>query len=168
MKIMFVSDIHGSGEKLDLIKDIYDIEKPDRIIFLGDLFYGYDSSNLIEKYRQFNNAFFIKGNCDRDIDTEVSGLGFMNYFYFDAFGKVIFCTHGHIYNKYFLPEVDFDIFVNGHTHVGSIEKEGNKYFLNPGSTTIPRGGSRASYMIIDDSGIKLKDLDQNIINYLKI
>ena len=43
-----------------------------------------------------------------------------------------------------------------------IEKEGNKYYLNPGSTTIPRGGSRASYMIIDDTGIYLKDLEQNV------
>ena len=163
MKIMFVSDIHGSSEKLDIVKDIYDSEKPDKIIFLGDLFYGYDSDDLVEKYRRFNNAFFIKGNCDRDLDTEESGLGFMNYYYFDAFNKVIFCTHGHRYNKYYLPEVDFDIFVNGHTHIGLIEKEGNKYFLNPGSTTIPRGGSRASYMIIDESGIYLKDLDQNII-----
>lgn len=163
MKIMFVSDIHGSSAKLDLAKEIYDFEKPDRIIFLGDLFYGYDSSNLIEKYRSFRNAFFIKGNCDREIDTEESGLGFMNYYYFEAFGKIIFCTHGHRYNKYYPPEVDFDIFVNGHTHIGLIEKEGNKYYLNPGSVSLPRGGSRASYMIIDDSGIYLKDLEQSII-----
>ena len=163
MKIMFVSDIHGSSEKIDLIKDIYDNEKPDKIIFLGDLFYGYEVDNLVEKYRQFRNGFFIKGNCDRDLDTLESGLGFMNYYYFDAFGKTIFCTHGHRYNQYYLPEVDFDIFVNGHTHIGTIEKINNQYFLNPGSTTIPRGGSRSSYMIIDDSGIYLKDLEQNII-----
>ena len=163
MKIMFVSDIHGSNEKLDTIKEIYDNEKPDKIIFLGDLFYGYDSDYLIEKYRLFRNAFFIKGNCDRDLDVEESGLGFMNYYYFDAFGKTIFCTHGHRYNKYYLPEVDFDVFVNGHTHVGIIEKEGNKLYLNPGSTTIPRGGSRSSYMIMDENGVFLKDLDQKII-----
>ena len=166
MKIMFVSDIHGSSEKLDLIKDIYDEEKPDKIIFLGDLFYGYETGNLVEKYRTFRNAFFIKGNCDRDLDIEESGLGFMNYYYFDAFGKTIFCTHGHRYNQYYLPEVDFDIFVNGHTHVGCIDKVGNKLFLNPGSTTIPRGVSRASYMIIDENGIYLKDLEQKIINKL--
>ncbi len=163
MKIMFVSDIHGSNEKLDIIKDIYYEEKPDRIIFLGDLFYGSDSSNITEKYRGFNNAFFIQGNCDRDLDVEESFLGFMKYFYFETFGKVIFCTHGHIYNKYYPPEVDFDIFVSGHTHIGMIEKERGKYYLNPGSTTIPRGGSRASYMIIDENGIYLKDLERNII-----
>ena len=163
MKIMFVSDIHGSSAKLDLVKDIYDFEKPDKIIFLGDLFYGYDSSDLVEKYRSFRNAFFIKGNCDRDLDVEESGLGFMNYYYFESFGKIIFCTHGHRYNKNYLPEVDFDIFVNGHTHIGLIEKEGNKYYLNPGSVSLPRGGSRSSYMIMDDTGVYLKDLEQKII-----
>ncbi len=163
MKIMFVSDVHGSSEKLGLIKDIFESEKPNKIIFLGDLFYGYDSFDLVEKYRTFDNAFFIRGNCDRDLDVEESGLGFMNYYYFNAFNKTIFCTHGHRYNKYNLPDIDFDIFVNGHTHVGVIDKELDKYYLNPGSTTIPRNGSRSSYMIIDDSGIYLKDLDQKII-----
>ena len=39
---MFVSDIHGFSDKLDLVKCIYDAEKPNKIVFLGDLFYGYD------------------------------------------------------------------------------------------------------------------------------
>ncbi len=160
---MFVSDIHGSSDKLDLVKHIYDNEKPNKIVFLGDLFYGYDSSDLIEEYKSFNNAFFIQGNCDRDLDVEDSGLGFMNYYYFEMFNKSFFCTHGHRYNKYNLPDIDFDIFVNGHTHIGLIEKENDKYFLNPGSTTYPRGGSRSSYMIVDDNGIYLKDLEQKII-----
>lgn len=166
MKIMFVSDIHGFSDKLDLVKDIYDEEKPNKIFFLGDLFYGSDSSNLVEKYKRFNNAFFMQGNCDSDLDVEESGLGFMNYYYFEAFNKIIFCTHGHRYNKYYLPEVDFDILINGHTHVGLIEKEGNKYYLNPGSISLPRNGSRNSYMILDDSGIYLKDLEQNVIEKL--
>lgn len=160
---MFVSDIHGFSDKLDLVKCIYDAEKPNKIVFLGDLFYGYDSDNLIDAYKSFNNAIFIQGNCDRDFDVEESGLGFMNYYYFEAFGKKIFCTHGHRYNKYNLPDIEFDIFVNGHTHIGIIEKENDKLYLNPGSTTYPRGGSRSSYLIIDDSGIYLKDLEQNII-----
>lgn len=163
MKIMFVSDIHGSSEKVDLLKKIYDKELPDKIIFLGDLFYGPDSSYLTEKYRYFRNAFFIRGNCDRDLDVEESGLGFMYYYYFENFNKVIYCTHGHIYSEYNPPDVDFDIFINGHTHMGRIEKIGKKYYLNPGSFSLPRGGTRASYMIIDHTGIYLKDLDQKII-----
>ena len=163
MKIMFVSDIHGSNEKIDLLKDIYDKELPDKIVFLGDLFYGSDSSNLTEKYRYFRNAFFIRGNCDRDLDVEESGLGFMNYYYFENFNRVIFCTHGHIYSEYNPPDIDFDVFVSGHTHIGKIEKIGKQYFLNPGSLSLPRGTSRASYMIIDHTGIYLKDLEQKII-----
>ena len=163
MKLMFVSDIHGSEEKLNIVRDIFFDEKPNKIFFLGDLFYGYDSSDIVEIYRSFPHAFFIRGNCDRDLDVEESGLGFMNYYCFKEFNKTFFCTHGHIYNY---PQEDFDIFVNGHTHIGSIEKIGDKYFLNPGSISFPRGGSRNSYMIIDDYGIYLKALDETILKQL--
>ena len=165
MKIMFVSDVHGRVDFLEIIKNIYYKEKPDKIIFLGDLFYGdYESGTVIENmFSSFNNSIFIKGNCDRDIDVRTSSLGFMNYYYFEAFNKKFYCSHGHIYNKYQYPELDFDCLVCGHTHKGMILKENNKYFLNPGSISYPRGGSINSYMIVDDNGIYLKDLDENII-----
>ena len=153
MKIMFVSDIHGFSDKLDLVKDIYDEEDPDLIK---------EDSSLEEKENTRGDKKKSEKRKNKkdtsDLDVEESGLGFMNYYYFEAFNKIIFCTHGHRYNKYYLPEVDFDIFINGHTHVGLIEKEGNKYYLNPGSISLPRNGSRNSYMILDDSGIYLKDL----------
>ena len=56
--------------------------------------------------------------------------------------------------------------VSGHTHRGMILKDNGKYFLNPGSISRPRGDSDKSFMIIDDSGIYLKDLDNNIIDKL--
>ncbi len=40
MKIMFVSDVHGSKTNLKKIRELYDIEKVNKIIFLGELFYG--------------------------------------------------------------------------------------------------------------------------------
>ena len=74
MKIMFVSDIHGSSEKIDIVKDIYYSEKPDKIIFLGDLFYGYDSSNLIVGgdhivYLVDLNTFNIKQSLEKKYET---------------------------------------------------------------------------------------------------
>ena len=47
-----------------------------------------------------------------------------------------------------------------------IEKFDNKIFLNPGSISRPRGESKKSFIIIDDNGIYLKDLDNNIIDKL--
>lgn len=168
MKIMFVSDIHGSKKYLEILKIIYKKELPDSIIFLGDMFYGgYTSSKEIEDIiSSFSNYFVMKGNCDSEYDVMYSSLSFMDYYIFDAFGKKFFCSHGNRYNISNLPDKEFDIMVYGHTHRYMIVKEKNKYFLNPGSLSYPRGGSVNSYMIIDDKGIYIKDLNENIIEKL--
>ena len=168
MKIMFISDIHGSVDNLNRIKEIYDEEKPNKIIILGDIYYGgiNNSDEIDNILLHFNGKYLIRGNCDREIDVLTSPFGFMNYYYFEEFNKKIFATHGNRYNIYNYPEFDFDIMIYGHTHVGMIRKEFDKIFLNPGSISYPRGGSKRSYMIIDEDGIYLKDLDKNIIDKL--
>ncbi len=165
MKIMFISDIHGSLKYLEKIKEIYHYECPNKIIVLGDVFYGgYSSFKDIEDILDsFINCYIIKGNCDSETDIMTSRLTFMDYYYFECFNKKIFCSHGNIYNISKLPPKDFDCLVYGHTHRGMIVKENNKYYLNPGSISFPRGGSVNSYLIMDDKGIFLKDLDRNII-----
>lgn len=165
MKIMYISDIHGSKRQLEIIKDIYHLELPDKIIVLGDIFYGgYSSSKEIEEILlSFNNCYVIRGNCDTEIDVMTSNLSFMDFYYFEAFGKKIFCSHGNVYNITKHPEKEFNCLVYGHTHRGMIIKENDKYYLNPGSISYPRGGSNNSYLIMDDKGIFLKDLNRNII-----
>ena len=165
MKIMFVSDIHGSTLYLDIIENIYRKERPNQIIFLGDIYYGSDSSNreIDNILWKFNNMLIIRGNCDSEYDVMTSSFGFLDYYSFDEFGKKFFCSHGNKYNISNYPSKSFDVMVYGHTHKGMIYKDNGKLFLNPGSITYPRGGSVNSYMIIDSNGIYLKDLEQNII-----
>ena len=161
MKIMFVSDVQGKSDNLEIILDIYYKEKPNKIIFLGDMYYGsYDDDMINYLLDRFIDKYIIKGNCDSELDN------FLEYYIFDEFGKRFFCTHGNKYNKSRYPEIDFDILVQGHTHIGNIEEYNGKLFLNPGSISYPRGESDKSYMIIDDNGIYLKDLNQEIIDKL--
>lgn len=165
---MFVSDVHGSKKYLEIIKDIYYDEKPDEIIFLGDLFsYSYggddDLSDLLDS---FYNKVVIRGNCDSDYDVMTAPYSFLDYYYFEAFGRKFFCSHGNRYNMSRYPDKYFDVMVYGHTHRGMIENDNGKLFLNPGSITYPRGELTNSYMVIDDKGIYLKDLEQNIIDNL--
>ena len=61
-----------------------------------------------------------------------------------------------------------DIFLFGHTHVGTIEKVGNRIIANPGSISKPRGGTKKSYLIIDDEKIELKELNGEIIKCVKV
>lgn len=160
---MLVSDIHGRLEYLDKVLSIYCKEKPDKIIFLGDFYSFYIKDEIDERLNKLDNKYIIKGNCDSETDVLTSHLPFMDYYYFEAFNKKIYCSHGNIYNDEKFPNVDFDVLINGHTHIGKILKRDNKYFLNPGSISYPRGESSNSFMIIDDKEIVLKDLEENII-----
>lgn len=168
MKIMVISDIHGSLKYLKIIKDIYYREKPDKFIILGDIFYGGNHYNEIEDIiNSIPVKYVIRGNCDIDYYVISSTLGFMDNYYFEAFNKKFYCSHGNVYNINNYPDVFFDCMIYGHTHKGLIVKDNNKYFLNPGSIAYPRGESVNSYMILDDNGIYLKDLDENIIEKIK-
>ena len=61
-----------------------------------------------------------------------------------------------------------DIFLCGHTHVGSLEKIEGKIIANPGSISKPRGGSKKSYIIIDEDKVILKTLKGDIIKVKSI
>ncbi len=165
---MFISDIHGSVDSLIRIKEIYDIEKTNELIVLGDVYLGgFDTiDELNEILLSFKNISVIRGNCDSEVDVLTSPLMFIDYYYDTLFNKKFFCTHGHVYNIARTPNKEFDVLIYGHTHRGMILKEHNKYYLNPGSISRPRGDSVKSFMIIDDNGIYLKDLDNNIIDKL--
>ena len=161
MKVVFASDIHGNVDCLNRLLEICNKELPDRIIFLGDMYYGYSMSEEIEDtLSKFYNPIIIRGNCDREIES----YDFLDYYYCKLFDKMFFASHGHIYNISNYPDKDFDVMIYGHTHKGMILKDNNKIFLNPGSVSYPRGGSVNSFILIDDNGIYLKDLDNNIID----
>ena len=82
--------------------------------------------------------------------------------------KVITLTHGHLYDKYHLPEYCGNIFLSGHTHYGTITKQDGKIFANPGSISLPRGNSKHSYLIFTDKELILKDVDGNIIKQMEL
>lgn len=167
MKIMVASDIHGSIKHLDLLYNAFLKEEPNQVIFLGDMF-SYDNMDLlVEKLRMFYPTVFIRGNCDVYNLVSDSQLDFVSDYTFEAFHKKIFCSHGHIYDSNVYPDADFDVMIGGHTHIGKIDFKDNKYFLNPGSLSLPKGQSVNSYMILDDEGIFLKDLNGTVIQSLQ-
>lgn len=157
MKVMLVSDLHGSVKHLEILYKNYLLENPDKMIFLGDMFdnmLGADKY-LLKSLNQFHPCVFIRGNCDKGFND----LEFVSNYSFEAFNKKIFCSHGHLYDKHLFPDQYFDVMIGGHTHIGDISYEGGKYFLNPGSVSFPKGSSKNSYMILTDDGIYLKDLN---------
>ena len=167
MKILVASDIHGSITHLEKLYQLFLKEKPNLVIFLGDMFDASDEENiqLVKLYNSFYPTIFIRGNCDKYNTVINSGLEFKNTYSFTEFNKKIFSSHGHIYDKSIHPEEEFDVMLMGHTHIGDITKKDNKYFLNPGSLSLPKKDSVNSYMILEDEGISLKDLEGKTIKF---
>ena len=88
---------------------------------------------------------------------------------FDLNGHRFYCTHGHKQGvgyglenlMYTALENDCDIALYGHTHVpfddvfeGFGDAGENVRIINPGSISLPRGGSKKSYVVMtfDDEG----------------
>ena len=84
--------------------------------------------------------------------------------------KLIYATHGHIYNLKNLPPLaEWDILLHGHTHVPAWTEfgQGNVY-LNPGSLSIPKENSPHSYMTLEDDVFYWKDVDTGEIYHTRV
>ena len=167
MKVMCISDIHGNIECLNKAIERYREEDADKLIILGDFSGYYFSSSDFEVAEILNNMagviIAVKGNCD---SSEIDGLFNFELGYLktiDVNGIKLTLTHGHIYNRNNLPENCGHIFLSGHTHIGNIERINGRIIANPGSISKPRGGTKKSYLTIDENNIELKTLDGDII-----
>lgn len=173
MKLVVVSDIHGSGFYADKIKKIMEAESPDKLVLLGDLYYHGPRNPLPKEHEPLKvaeilNSFkdkiiAIKGNCDAEVDEMISKFPLQNIVELDFAGKKILFTHGHKYNIDNWPENEFDYMIYGHFHMGFIHEENGKIFANPGSISLPKNGTKNSYLVLEENEIQLKDVEGNVI-----
>lgn len=152
MKIGIISDTHGdipSGRKA-----IKAMGKIDLLIHAGDT---YRDAMLLKEVTKLD-VVAVKGNTDFDCEAPSEAT-------INVEGKKIFLSHGDKYNvKYSLDklyykalETNSNIMIFGHTHIPTYVKEGGIVFINPGSVSRPRGGSKPSYVVmnIDEKGVKV-------------
>ena len=173
MKLLIISDIHGSSYYAERIKEIEQNEKPDQIILLGDLYYHGPRNDLTQEYNPMKVAGIlndfgdkirtVRGNCDAEVDEMISYFKFDTHLKMQVNGKDIFFTHGHIYNMDNLPEDKIDIMFYGHYHTGFIEEQNGIIFANPGSISLPKNNTEHSYIIYDEEKIILKNVDGKTI-----
>ena len=103
MRIGILSDTHGSYD--DFMKALKMIGEVDCYIHLGDVLYHgprndlpgkYDPRRLAEQIKNMDNIYFVKGNCDSEVDEMVTGKSIHENYLIKDFGDVrIFATHGH-------------------------------------------------------------------------
>lgn len=180
MKIGVISDTHGSlhffEKAMDILKDC------DRIIHAGDVLYhgprndlpgGYDPKGLAEKINTLSNIYIARGNCDSDVDQMVINHPLQTPGVLIEFNqKKFFVLHGYTDSKlsmiYKAKEINADFLILGHTHVKELFKDESLIVLNPGSTSLPKDGTR-SCAIIDSKKIELWDIEtKSILNSLNL
>lgn len=168
MKAIVISDIHGDLISLNKIIDKLYQFNIDKLIILGDLCSYYSNSlEIANRLNDFKSMLIgVRGNAETDefIKTIDIELPIIQNFIFN--NQNITITHGHIYNSHKLPNNCGNLFLSGHTHRKSLNLINKKIIANPGSLGQPRDGSK-SYLLIDEYGIYLKDLNDNTINFIK-
>lgn len=172
MKLLFASDIHGSRYFCEKLADIYEKERADKLVLLGDLLYHGARNDLTYQYNtktvasilngMKDNILCVRGNCDSEVDQMVLEFPIMADYSTMYLGEtMLFLTHGHIYNPNRLPPLKKgDILINGHTHIKAIDVKEDYVYLNPGSVSLPKDMVN-SYMIYEDGTFYLKDMDMN-------
>lgn len=174
MKWMIASDIHGSELYLRKLLDAYNCEKADRLLLLGDLLYhgprndlpeGYQPKKVIELLNGMKEDILcVRGNCEAEVDQMVLEFPVMaEYAILTAGKRMIFATHGHVFNERNLPPLHKgDILLHGHTHVPKCTEHEDYIYMNPGSVSLPKENSHHGYMIMEGLDFAWKDLEGNV------
>lgn len=172
MKLMIASDLHGSWQLCESLLNAYFREKADKLILLGDLLYHgprndlpgtYDVRRTAELLNGFSeNLLCVRGNCDSEADQ--AALDFpitAEYAVILVFGRTIYVQHGH--REILRPKAG-DIVLRGHTHIPAKNEINGITHLNPGAVSLPKGGSRSSYMTFSCGTFLWKTLEGEVFD----
>ena len=172
MKWMIASDLHGSAYYCRQMLDAFEREGADRLFLLGDLLYHGPRNDLPRDYAPKQvipllngikeKLLCVRGNCDAEVDQMVLEFPVLaDYAVLPVGQRLIYATHGHIYNVKNLPPLaPGDVLLHGHTHIPAWTEfgQGNLY-LNPGSVSIPKENSPHSYMTLEGNMMQWKALE---------
>lgn len=180
MKILFISDIHGITENLNIIENKIKEKNIDKLVCLGDLYYGgptyegnsiINSKKVLEFLTKYNNILTcMKGNCDSSVDIKASdfpisdGISLIN-----TDGLDIYITHGNEYNYEKNRKLNrTGILVYGHEHIPYIKRDEKMIYVNVGSISIPRNNNKPTYAIYENKKITIYDINDNIIDEVNL
>jgi putative phosphoesterase len=171
MKWMIASDIHGSAYYCRALLAAFEREGANKLLLLGDVLYhgprndlprDYAPKQVIEMLNGIKEKLLcVRGNCDTEVDQMVLDFPVLaDYAILVAGERMIYATHGHVYNEQKLPPLGKgDILLHGHTHVPKCTEHENYLYINPGSVSIPKENSPHSYLLLEETQLTWKDLD---------
>ena len=151
MKVMFISDIHGSYYWANKAIEKYHEEKADKLVILGDILYHGPRNDLPKNYNckkviallnpLKKDIIAVRGNCDSEVDQMVLDFPMRS--------------------DYALMDVD------GHFHKPLAKKENGIYILNPSSISLPKEGTN-SYGIYENDCFTIKTFDDEIVKQIQL
>ena len=171
MKWLIASDIHGSALYAERLMAAFERENAQWMLLLGDLLYhgprnalpeGYDPPRVIALLNERKDRLLcVRGNCEAEVDQMVLRFPVLaDYALLPLENRLIFITHGHLYNEEHLPPLQKgDILLHGHTHVPACREHEDFVYLNPGSVSIPKENSPHSYMTLENGLFTWKTLE---------
>ena len=154
MQILVISDTHG---RFDIMKQVIDQHNTvDMIVHCGDGMYECD--RWLTEFPEWEGKFIrVRGNCDFGKEVPLHQQIEL------PFGHKAVVLHGHTamhgdlqQNLLYLAEsAGADIVLFGHLHTRVDRFAEGIHIFNPGSVTQPRGGSPASFGLLDvlESGL---------------
>ena len=171
MKVLFFTDIHGSEYALKEIEGIIEKEKPNKVVFLGDILYHgprnpfpteYNPMGVAERIKNLSVPHVIvKGNCDSEVDEMVLEERFKQRYTVELNGKKVICTHGHKLDS-LKTEGAFAV-IYGHFHVTETYVENGVNFVNIASASLPKEGSAKAYASFNGNVLNVKDFDGEVL-----
>lgn len=162
MKLIIASDIHGSAHYCRKLIKVINEEKPDKVVLLGDILYhgprndlpgGYSPKEVITMLNEISDKIIcVRGNCDTEVDQMVLDFDVLSDSAVIYDGETeMFFTHGHKYSPDNPPKIkDGAFLVGGHTHVAGRRDMGFFTYINPGSVSIPKGGTERGGLIYEN------------------
>ena len=150
MKILIISDTHGSHKNFDRV---IEKERPlDMLIHLGDVEGDEDYIPAVADCP----VHMVSGNNDYNLDLPAQDI-------FNIGDYKVLVVHGHTFYVYrgverlkqYALQNNIDIVMFGHTHKPYFSQKDGLTVLNPGSLSYPRqDGRKPSYMVmeIDEEG----------------
>ena len=111
------------------------------------------------------DIYCVRGNCDTEVDQMVLEFPVLaDYALIPAGDKMVYATHGHVYNEKNLPPMHTgDVLLHGHTHVPVCREHESYVYMNPGSVSIPKEESHHGYMTLEKGEFIWKDFEGNVI-----
>lgn len=160
--------------------EAYEREQADRMLLLGDILYHGPRNDLPREYApkeviamlnaRKDEIYAVRGNCEAEVDQMVLQFPVLADYCLMPLGKkMIYATHGHIYNEEHLPPMKRgDILLHGHTHVLKAERREGYILLNPGSVSLPKEGNVPSYGVLKAGRFTIRNLEGETILQLDL